>query len=284
MDKRVSSVPSIAILVAGLCAAGAATLFAQNPKFEAARERLRHEAAKNRAAQGIEVTAALLASNPFAHTAVKIQKVAPGGSVALTIPAKYPAGTTILSERDGAVLSGATMSATSYSARMTIGPDETPGFARLLAFTPITFDNGQRMLAVAFIDAAYRFELKSANGIMVRVTPAEKTFTIDDQNKNARIKYQADFFQSGETKPFETLIGLQAFGIGDDARSRIDIALVETARSTDPAVAQRKVDDFGCRLLQVYPGKAGAAEGTVLCGKNFNGGVLRTTGTMTLVR
>jgi hypothetical protein len=53
---------------------------------------------------------------------------------------------------------------------------------------------------------------------------------------------------------------------------------------TDPASLDRKRDDFGCGLLQVYPGNGGSVEASFTCGMNFNGGVLNVTGTMTRVR
>jgi hypothetical protein len=53
---------------------------------------------------------------------------------------------------------------------------------------------------------------------------------------------------------------------------------------SDPAAMQKKVDEFGCGLLQIHPGKAGAAKGMMQCGKSFSGGVLELTGTMTLVK
>jgi hypothetical protein len=54
--------------------------------------------------------------------------------------------------------------------------------------------------------------------------------------------------------------------------------------AANPAAAQKKVEDFGCHIMQVYPGDAGAARGMTVCGKNFNGGRLETTGTMTRVK
>jgi hypothetical protein len=37
--------------------------------------------------------------------------------------------------------------------------------------------------------------------------------------------------------------------------------------------------------MQLYPGKAaGSVEGLFSCGKNFNGGVLKVTGTVLIVR
>jgi hypothetical protein len=38
---------------------------------------------------------------------------------------------------------------------MTVAPDEGSGFARLFAVTPISFDQNQTFLPVAFIDAVY---------------------------------------------------------------------------------------------------------------------------------
>jgi hypothetical protein len=300
-----------------------------NPKFNAERVRLQEWTRKNRAAQGLQVTESLVAINPFKDTKITIRKVAPGGTLALTVPGKYPTDTVILSERDGVALVAATTSATSYSVRMTVAPDEGPGFARLFAMTPISFDQNQTFLAVAFIDAVYRLDLKSANGITVKVSPLEKTFTIDEFQMNARVNYQAEFYRLGEPKPFETLTGFQDFNSHSEPSGHFDIRFSQSASSpeaemeelnkqlsnpkltpaqrealmarmmalqqrmiegmvkglqSDPAGMQKKADDFGCGLLQVSPGKAGAAEGMMQCGKNFSGGVLKLMGTMTLAK
>jgi len=299
---------------------------AQSEKFQAERERADRVATDLRARKGLKVTGDTLAS-PF-EKQVTIQKVRPGGSVLLAVPGDFPEGTTILSERDGAVLSGATLSASSFTARLTVGPNEGPGFVRLWGLTPTGFDTDALFTAVAFIDTLYRFELKSPSGYTVKVTPAVKSFTVTDE-MNAQAKYQAAFYKPGDTTPFETMIGEQNFTILDRAQSRLDIALTHSTTSpqaeiedisnrladpkltpaqrtalmakmgeaqqralatltkglqTDPTGANKETDDFGCRLLQVYPGQAGAAEGTILCGDNFNGGMLKTTGTMTIVR
>lgn len=46
---------------------------------------------------------------------VKVQKVLPGGSLSIALAGQIPAGATILSDRDGAVLAGAVVNAGSYS-------------------------------------------------------------------------------------------------------------------------------------------------------------------------
>jgi hypothetical protein len=314
------------IAVGLVCLAGSMVSFAQSTKFAADQGRLHQEAVAARKVKGVDLDDALAAQYPAAQfQPVTVQKVAPGGSVSVTIAGKFPAGVTVLSERDGAVLSGQTLSARSYSARLTVDPDAAPGFVRLWAFTSVSFEAA--WVPVAFIDRAYRFDLKSANGYTVKVAPVDKTFTIDQQN--ATLAYQADFYKPGETKPFETMSAGHHFSTGEEPHSRLDITLLNTATSpeaemdeigkkledpkltaaqrntlmqammkvqqrmmeemtkglqTDPASLNKKQDDFGCHLLQVYPGNAGAVEGTILCGKNFNGGTLQTTGTMTVVR
>jgi hypothetical protein len=253
---------------------------------------------------------------------VKVQKIAPGGAVSVALAGKIPQGVTILSNRDGAVLSGVTLTGSSYSARMTIGAAEGPGFVNLVAFTPVSY--AMTAVPVVFIDAVYQFELKHASGLTIKVFPTEKSFAIAN-DKNAELNYQADFYKAGEAKPFETRIGRMRYGASDDPRLRLDIPLWErpsaakqeleeaNARAADPkltnaerqaaalraAKAQqtmmtemmkadpvataRKADDFGCRGIQVYP-SADAVKAAVACGRNFFGGSVQTTGTMTLVK
>jgi hypothetical protein len=316
------------VLLLLLCAASAAPLSAQTTtKFQAELRRLNQEAEAVRKAKGLPYDEALSAKYPAAaFQPVKIQKVAPGGTVAIALAGRIPPGVTILSEKDGAVLSGATISGSSYSARMTVAASEGPGFVRLFAFTPIS---GERThVSPAFVDTLYRFELQGPSGLTVRIVPTEKTFTIAD-NKNATLKYQADFYRPGESKPFETRVGTMRYNADDDPRARLDIPLHEPESSAqkeleeigtklqdpkltdaqrnalmeqmmkaqqrmiedmmklqkaDPASMQKKVDDFGCRLVQVYPGQAGAGKATMLCGRNFHGGTIQATATITPVR
>jgi hypothetical protein len=298
-------------------------------KFHADRQRL--EAAFNLKGQteGQILHNRLL--NPFASPGVRIQKVLPGSSFAVTVRGDFPAGTTILSERDGVTLSGATLSTTTYSARLTISPDEAPGFVRLWAFTPIGIEGPT---AVALVDTLYRFDLKSPTGYTVTITPVEKTFAIRD-NAHAEVKYQAEFYKPGEPKPFETATGYQTFYVGNDPLesrtpyARLEISVgqsttspqaeleeinkrmsdpktTETERNalmarigdvqrkmledmtramqTDPASLNKKQDDFGCGDVQLYPSRGGVVEGRFSCGKNFNDGEMKVTGTMTQVR
>ena len=302
-----------------------------NPKFHAEIERLSAWTAKNRAERHLQVDD-VLTLNPFVVSKVKIQRVAPGASLAVTIPGDYPAGSLILSERDLVTLSDATMSARSYAARMTVAPDAFPGFSRLFVITPVSYhaDFEPRFLPVAFIDAVYRIDLTSPDGILVKISPSERTFTLDQNQMNAEVKYQAEFFKSGEMKPFETLNGKQTFNNANEDSAHFDITFFDAAGSpqaeideisnklgdpkitaaerdalmqrllavqqkmieemtkgltTDPASLNKKQEDFGCGLMQLYRGStAGAVEGTVNCGENFHGGKLTVAGTMTLVK
>jgi hypothetical protein len=269
--------------------------------------------------------------SPFTSPGVRIQKVLPGSSLAVTVRGDFPAGTTILSERDEVTLSGAALSTTTYSARLTIPPDAGPGFVRLWAFTRIGIKGA---IAVALVDTLYRFDLKSPKGYTVKVVPIEKTYTVAD-NKRANVKYQAEFYKPGESKPFETVTGYQTFyvddapleshtphamlmiGLGqsttspeaeieDIGKKMGDPNITEAERNalmarmgevqrkrmedmtkgfqTDPATLNKKQDDFGCGDLRLYPSNGGLVEGAFGCGKNFNGGELKVTGTMTQAR
>lgn len=225
----------LAIVALCTCLLAAGALSAQqgnlNPNFQAERKRLQIWAAENRKEQHLEVTAALLRINPFAGGAPAMPKVTPGGSVVVTIPGEYPAGTVVISERDSVSLSATKMTAKGYSTRLTVAADEFPGFAQLLAMTPISFDINQSFLAVAFIDAVYRIDLMSPTGIKVTVTPLERSFAMDPAGKNARLRYRAEFYRPGETKPFQTLIGIQDFSSDEHASAHFDVSFNHAADS-----------------------------------------------------
>jgi hypothetical protein len=204
-----------------------------------------------------------------------------------------------------------------------VGATEGPGYVKLWAITPV--HHVWSTMPVAFIDAVYRFDLKSANGYTVLATPTAKSFTLEDSV--ARLPYKVEFYKPGESTPFETRDGWMSYHSDEDIRTRLDIELpepqgsavqelddlmkqmgdpqltdaqrsdltvrmvqaqqrmMEEMMNADPAAAQKKTDDFGCRMMQVYPGPGGAVEGGIVCGKNFAaGGALRVTGTMTQVR
>ena len=307
------------------CAASTVVLSAQSKNFESEKGRLHQEAVKARAAIGIDLLDPRLEKlHPYSQiTPVKVQKLMPGASAAVALSGTFPPGVAVLSDRDGAVLSAAALTASNYTARVTVGATEGPGFVKLWAITPVR--HVWSTMPVVFIDAVYRFDLKSPNGYTVKVTPIEKSFTLDD--RFASLKYRAEFYKTGESAPFQTREGTMRYQPSEDTRTRLDIEMPEpesgaakelndlmqkmndpkltdaqrndvTVRmvqaqqrmmdemmKADPAAARKKVDDFGCRMLQVYPGPGGTiGEANFVCGKNFNGGVLRTTGTMTQVK
>ena len=169
----------------------------------------------------------------------------PGVSIAVTVRGDFPPGTTILSERDGVTLSGATLSTTTYSAHVTIPPDEAPGYVRLWAFTPIGIKGPT---AVALVDTLYRFELRSPSGYTVRITPVEKTFTIRD-NRHAQVKYQAEFYKPGEAKPFETTTGYQTFDVEDAPNeSHTPYARLEMQLDQSTSSPQAEMDDINDKM------------------------------------
>ena len=189
--------------------AGAVVVSAQTTaKFKADHRRLQTAARDLAVKRGLSERELLrnAISSPFKGPVARIQKVAPGSSVSVIVTGDFPAGTTFLSERDSVTIAGATQTTTSYSARLTIPPDEAPGYVRLFAITPVGIEG---FAAVAVVDSFYRFDLKSRDGYTIKITPLEKTFTID--NLHASAKYRAEFYQPGQTKPFETVTGDQSF-------------------------------------------------------------------------
>lgn len=110
-------------------AASAVVASAQSQNLEAEKGRLHQEAVKDRVALGIELLDPKLdVLYPYSKiTPVTVQKVAPGASAAVALTGTFPPGVAVLSDRDGAVLSGAPLSSMEYSARITVGATEGPG-------------------------------------------------------------------------------------------------------------------------------------------------------------
>ena len=226
-------------------AVAAATALSAQVTTQFRAERARLEAAFNLKGQTENEILSNRMINPFASPNVRIQKVLPGGSFAVTVRGNFPAGTAILSERDGVTLSGASLSTTTYSARVTIPPDEAPGFVRLWAFNPIGIEGPT---AVALVDTFYRFDLGSPNGYTVKIAPIETTFTMED-NKRAHVKYQAEFYKPGEPKPFETVTGNQTFSAADaPLQSRTPYARLEISFDQSTTSPQAELEEINKRL------------------------------------
>ncbi|MGG7379637.1 hypothetical protein ACQ7B2_13095, partial [Escherichia coli] len=51
--------------------------------------------------------------------------------------------------------------------------------------------------------------------------------------KNARLKYQGEFYKPGETKPFETLTGFMDFNDRSEAPSHLDIGFEHSTSSPE---------------------------------------------------
>ena len=229
--------------------AGAVVLSAQvTTTFKAERARLQTAARELAIKRGLTERELLrnAISSPFSGPVARVQKVLPGGSVSVAVTGDFPAGTQFLSERDAVTISGAAQTTNSYSARLTIPPDEAPGYVRLFAITPVGIEG---FAAVAVVETFYRFDLKSPDGYTIKITPLEKTFTVDDVHASA--EYQAEFYKPGETKPFQTVIGDQTFDPGKgpfDSHTpyaRLDISFDKSAGSPEVELEalQKKMAD-----------------------------------------
>ena len=236
---------AIVLTLVSACAVSVAAQSSLNPKFDAERSRVHSEAAAARAAKKVDLYDAALQKQypPSAIQPVPIKKIVPGGSAAIALAGIIPAGVTVLSERDGAVLSAATISGSSYTARLTVGAGEAPGFIKLHAITPVTTSTA--WVPVAFIDMIYRFELKAADGLTIKLTPIDKTFEITNEDRDARLWYQAEFYKPGEPKPFETRKGSMFFQASSDPQSRLDISIGD---SLTTKTAMQEMDEIGKEL------------------------------------
>ena len=315
----------VRLLLAAVCAASAIEVCAQSKNFEVEKDRLEREAAAESTALDFDQLDPTQ-DERFRHTEITpptVQKVAPGASAAVVLRGTFPPGVSLLSDRDGAVLSDVKLTSTEYSARITVGASEGPGYVKLWAFTPVHQD--WTIVPVLFIDAVYRFDLKSADGYTVTITPTAKSFTLEDGF--ARLPYKAEYSKPGESTPFQTRDGLMSYWSEEDTHTALNIdfpepegsaaqeldgimkqmndpqltdaqrndltvrmveaqqRMLEEMMSADPAAAQKKIDEFGCRMVQLDPGPGGVVAGGIVCGKDFaDGGALRVSGTMTRVK
>jgi type II secretory pathway pseudopilin PulG len=233
------------LVLISLVATAAVALSAQSTKFEAEKNRLHQEAVAARKARNIDLLDPKLGRDfpPPVIQRLKVQKVLPGGNISLALAGSIPAGVSVIADRDGAVISGATLTGSSYSARMTVGGAEGPGFVKLYAITPVSFSLS--VVPVAFIDTVYRFELKGADGLTIKLTPTDKTFSITNEDKDARLWYQAEFYKPGESKPFETRKASMFFQASSDPQTRLDISVGDSLTTKS---AMEEMDDIGQQL------------------------------------
>ena len=236
---------SLTLVVLPLVGAATIALSAQSKTFDAERNRLHQEAAAARKARNMDLLDPKLQNEfpPAAIQPVKVQKVPPGGSISIALAGIIPAGVAILSDRDGAVLSAPSLSRSSYSARLTVNAAEAPGFVKLYAITPVS--NSTTPVPVAFIDTVYGFEFKTADGLVIKLTPLDKTFAITNEDRDARLMYQAEFYKPGESKPFETRSASMFFQRDSDPQLRMDIGIGDSLTTKS---GQQEMDEIGKQL------------------------------------
>lgn len=222
----------VALAVVSACAVAVSAQSSLNPKFDAERGRLDHQAAAARAAKKLDEESLNRQYPPTALQPVPVKKIVPGGSAAIALAGIIPAGVTVLSERDGAVLSGATISRSSFAARITVGAGEGPGFVKLYAITPVS--SAATPVAVAFIDAIYRFDLKASDGLVVKIFPTEKTFVLSNEDRDARLQYQAEFYKPGEAKPFETRTASMLYMQSQVQQTGLDVSVGDPPQVNSP--------------------------------------------------
>lgn len=184
----------------------AALVRAQASGFQAKRNELRKQAEAARQAEGLAAPAsrkALYAKYPTPEIALaKPTVLGAGASAALSIPGKFPAGTTVLAGSDAITLADVVVAAGSVKATVTAAADLPPQWARVYAFAPVSF---AETWAPVFIGAPQAFTLKASNGWTIKLTPDAAAFTVDE--REARVAYKAEYFKAGQAAPFETASG-----------------------------------------------------------------------------
>ena len=209
-----------------MVALAAGLLRAQTTKFEQARNDLYKQAIERQKQLGLDKNQTkLFADYPCPELPLfKPVDVAPGGSIPLSVMGKFRPNTTFLVDNDGATLTG-TATATTYTGRLAMAPNQGPGFVHLYAFTPVS--NGYAFVPVAFVNSPYSLDLRGTNGWTIKAVPAAKTFTVTE--RNAALEYRVEFYKQNETKPFETMIGRLRYDAGSAVTQELNINLEQAA-------------------------------------------------------
>jgi hypothetical protein len=213
------------ILVLMLSLAGG-LLRAQSQKFEQARNALNDQAQAQQKQQGLSGDRAKLFSQyPCPEIPlVKTQQVAPGAAVPIVLNGKFPKGTTLLSDHDGAALLG-TLAGNTFTGRLTVAPNQLPNYVHVYAFTPVS--HGFTMTPVAFIGSVYSFDVRGQNGWTIKATPTASAWQVSDQN--AVLPYRVEFYRQNEVKPFETMDAQLSYSSGSTPTNEINMNLQAAA-------------------------------------------------------
>lgn len=185
----------------------AAAIRAQSSGFDARRAELRRAAEAAQQAEGLGGDgnrAALFKKYPTPEIGLAKAPLAlaPGASGGLSVPGKFPAGTTILAGSDAISLADVVVTAAALKARVSAAAGVPPQWARVYAFAPVSLAESWTPV---FVGTPQSFSLQASNGWTVKVTPEARAFTVSEDA--ARITYKAEYFKSGQATPFETASG-----------------------------------------------------------------------------
>jgi len=203
-----------------------------------------------------------------------------------------------------------------YRATLRVSPNATFGFVRLHAFVPVSA--GHTAAPALFIGGKNNWEVTAKNGWRVSLKMQGNGFTLNENKKQAEGRYTAEFFRSGEAKPFETREAVATFQDYQGNRNltfslqempneleqmsakmgelstmsekeqekfmarfqELQMKMMENMQAmlADPAAANKKQAEFGCHTLQI---RSGVDQGALLCGEKV--GTVEVSGVRTLI-
>ena len=318
--RRMVRIASIVVIALALLSFTA--LAKQKKTVQAALEKAHSECTANMAAAAAAKTEAEPPPNPEPTT---VALFAPGTSGPVSLKRAYVRGHKFVADVEGVTMSNVASANGTVTATLAVAPGLGPNFVHLRALHPIDcswdivpmafintvyrFDlkgaNGWTIRAVPSAktfradakDATLEYTVEFLRGAETKpfeTRPGKMTYYGD---KDEQDRLDVDIYEPESTakKDLEeitkkmadpNLTDAQRDALGQryaKAMQQMNAELM--ALMTDPNAAQKKVDDFGCRMIQFYPDGTGKGTGSLSCGKNVGKeGVVNFTGTVTVVK
>lgn len=319
-SRRIVRTASVVIVAVGLAAApvrGAQTRAVQDTLNKA-----RADCIGNMKAAAAAKTEAEPPPQPEPTTTAVM---APGTSAPVTLKRAYIRGTKFLVDVEGVTISNAAAANGAFSATLAVAPDHGPGYVHLQALHPIdcSFDivpiafintvyrfdlkaaNGWTIRAVpsaktftvdpkeATLD--YTFEFLRANETKPFETRVGNMRYYGDKTEQSRLDLNIFEPESSAKAELEDvtkkmsdpkLTDAQRDALGQRYGKLMQQMQAEMmAFMSDPAAAQKKIDDFGCGMIQFDSDPTGKGTGSLSCGKNVgDNGNVQITGSISIVK
>ena len=293
----------------------------QTRAMQAALEKARTDCMANMAAA---IAAKTEAEPPPQPPPTTTALIAPGASAAVSIKRAYIKGVKFLLDIEGVTMSNVASANGTVSATLAVAAGHAPGYINLNVLHPIdcswdvvpiafintmyrfdlkgangwtiravpsakSFDANAQMATLPYtfeflrVNEAKPFETRPGNMRYYVDKPSGSRLDLDifEKESDAKTELEEIMKKMGDPK----LTDAQRDALGErygKAMARMNTEMM--AMMTDPNAAQKKIDDFGCRLIQAEPDGTGKLTGAMLCGKNVNNGTVQVSGTIATVK